>query len=122
MKKSLAVGKRFMTTELRTNSGKGWRRGLALVVAVLFSLYPVMPASFNVVAKEKLSSFPASALSSIGGCNLKSARGQVQHVIYIQFDNTHFTRDNANVPSDLELMPHLLLKGMELFSPIITRL
>ncbi len=29
-------------------------------------------------------------------------------MIYIQFDNTHFTRDNHNVPSDLEQMPHLL--------------
>jgi hypothetical protein len=29
-------------------------------------------------------------------------------VIYVQFDNTHFTRDNPNVPSDLEQMPHLL--------------
>jgi hypothetical protein len=34
--------------------------------------------------------------------------GQIQHVIYIQFDNTHFTRDNPNVPSDLEQMPNLL--------------
>lgn len=34
--------------------------------------------------------------------------GDVQHVIYIQFDNTHFNRDNPNVPSDLEQMPHLL--------------
>lgn len=32
----------------------------------------------------------------------------VKHVIYIQFDNVHFTRDNPNVPSDLEQMPHLL--------------
>jgi hypothetical protein len=32
----------------------------------------------------------------------------VQHVINIVFDNTHFTRDNPNVPSDLEQMPHLL--------------
>jgi hypothetical protein len=29
-------------------------------------------------------------------------------VIYIQFDNTHLRRDHANVPSDLEQMPHLL--------------
>jgi hypothetical protein len=29
-------------------------------------------------------------------------------VIQIQFDNTHFRRDRANVPSDLEQMPHLL--------------
>lgn len=32
----------------------------------------------------------------------------IKHVIYIQFDNVHFTRDNPNVPSDLEQMPHLL--------------
>jgi len=42
------------------------------------------------------------------GCNLKSARGDIKHVIYIQFDNVHFTRDNPNVPSDLEQIPHLL--------------
>src|SRR5438094_5200878 len=32
----------------------------------------------------------------------------IKHVIQIQFDNTHFLRDRANVPSDLEQMPHLL--------------
>src|SRR5260370_38109854 len=42
------------------------------------------------------------------GCLLNSANGNIQHVIYIQFDNTHFTRDNPNVPSDLEQSPHLL--------------
>lgn len=42
------------------------------------------------------------------GCQLNSPRGNIQHVIYVQFDNTHFTRDNPNVPSDLEQMPHLL--------------
>jgi hypothetical protein len=31
----------------------------------------------------------------------------VKHVIYIQFDNVHLTRDNPNVPSDLEQMPNL---------------
>jgi hypothetical protein len=33
---------------------------------------------------------------------------KIKHVIYIQFDNTHFRRDNPNVPSDLEQMPNLL--------------
>src|SRR5262245_52848217 len=42
------------------------------------------------------------------GCQLNSANGQIQHVISIVFDNTHFTRDNPNVPSDLEQMPNLL--------------
>src|SRR5712691_6051672 len=43
------------------------------------------------------------------GCQFSaSARTQIQHVIYIQFDNVHFRRDNPNVPSDLEQMPNLL--------------
>ena len=41
-------------------------------------------------------------------CQLKSSDRQIKHVIYVQFDNTHFLRDNPNVPSDLEQMPHLL--------------
>lgn len=32
----------------------------------------------------------------------------VKHVVSILFDNVHFFRDNPNVPSDLEQMPHLL--------------
>ena len=35
-------------------------------------------------------------------------KGNIKHVIYVQFDNTHFMRDNPNVASDLEQMPHLL--------------
>src|SRR5258706_3178888 len=51
----------------------------------------------------------ASAAPTAGGsCQLHSPKGNIQHVIYIQFDNTHFRRDNPNVPSDLEQMPHLL--------------
>ncbi len=42
-----------------------------------------------------------------GPCRL-GPDGRIQHVIYIQFDNVHLTRDNPNVPSDLEQMPHLL--------------
>jgi len=57
-------------------------------------------------------SAPASAASAktsnLNPCQLDSAHDQIQHVIQIQFDNTHFTRDNPNVPSDLEQMPHLL--------------
>jgi hypothetical protein len=41
-------------------------------------------------------------------CQLNAAQGDIRHVIYIQFDNTHFRRDNPHVPSDLEQMPHLL--------------
>jgi len=41
-------------------------------------------------------------------CGLNSPKGKIKHVIYVQFDNTHFVRDNPNVPSDLEQMPSLL--------------
>ena len=44
-----------------------------------------------------------------GGSNVGLGKnGNIKHVIYIQFDNTHFQRDNPNVPSDLEQMPNLL--------------
>jgi hypothetical protein len=46
--------------------------------------------------------------ASAAVCPLNANGATVQHVIYVQFDNTHFTRDNPNVPSDLEQMPHLL--------------
>jgi hypothetical protein len=41
-------------------------------------------------------------------CNLNSPGGKIKHVVYVEFDNVHFTRDNPNVPSDLEQMPNLL--------------
>ena len=41
------------------------------------------------------------------GCAL-GANGKIRHVIYVMFDNTHYTRDNPNVPSDLQQMPNLL--------------
>jgi hypothetical protein len=46
--------------------------------------------------------------SPASGCQLHSAKGDIQHVIYLIFDNVHFLRDNPNVPSDLEQMPNLL--------------
>jgi hypothetical protein len=50
----------------------------------------------------------AAPMQAASSCQLNSPKGNIQHVIYIQFDNTHFRRDNPNVPSDLEQMPHLL--------------
>ena len=32
----------------------------------------------------------------------------IKHVIYLQFDNVHYLRDDPNVPSDLEQLPNLL--------------
>ena len=65
-------------------------------------------AAFLVVqgAGAKTDAKPAPAAAS--GCHLNSASGNIKHVMYFQFDNTHLLRDNPNVPSDLEQMPHLL--------------
>jgi hypothetical protein len=43
-----------------------------------------------------------------GACQISSGQGNIRHVIFIIFDNTHFRRDNPNVPSDLEQMPNEL--------------
>src|SRR5438105_14570867 len=51
---------------------------------------------------------PVRAAGEAPSCVLASPSGAVSHVIYVQFDNTHFTRDNPKVPSDLEQMPNLL--------------
>ena len=47
----------------------------------------------------------AAGPASPNGCHLGNG---VKHVIEITFDNVHFFRGNPNVPSDLEMMPHLL--------------
>ena len=46
--------------------------------------------------------------ATASGCRLNSANGKIKHVVYLQFDNTHYLRDNSSVASDLQQMPHLL--------------
>src|SRR5215475_12840349 len=55
-----------------------------------------------------LALLPFGAAQAATSCTLNAANPNIRHVIYIQFDNTHFLRDNPSVPSDLEQMPHLL--------------
>jgi hypothetical protein len=49
----------------------------------------------------------ASAIASPAASSCQLGNG-VQHVVNVVFDNVHLTRDNPNVPSDLEQMPNLL--------------
>src|SRR5882724_2351063 len=71
---------------------------------------------FRLVLRLALIGLEAAVLFSCGSllaaaqssCQFNSAQGKIQHVIYVQFDNMHLMRDNPNVPSDLEQMPHLL--------------
>jgi len=65
-------------------------------------------AASGLAATPLAVSSSGSAVKADDGCALNSAKGQIKHVIHIQFDNTHLRRDNPNVPSDLEQMPHLL--------------
>ncbi|MBV9381117.1 MAG: hypothetical protein JO242_10650, partial [Streptosporangiaceae bacterium] len=51
---------------------------------------------------------PRAASAGNGRACALGADRNVKHVIYLQFDNTHFSRDNPHVPSDLEQMPNLL--------------
>jgi hypothetical protein len=83
------------------------RRLLILVVLVLAG---AAAAAFGGASKTEAAPAGASPVTAGNGCELK---GGIKHVIYLVFDNTHFLRDNPNVPSDLEQMPNLLnfLKG-----------
>lgn len=75
-------------------------------------------ASLAVLAA--IAAWPHAARASTPTCQLRGPGGLVTHVVYIQFDNVHFRRDNPNVPSDLEQMPHLL-KFMEGNGTLLTR-
>src|SRR5262249_22915759 len=61
----------------------------------------------GVLAPGVMTAAAAASPASSGSCRLGPG-GKIKHVIYIQFDNTHYTRDNPNVPSDLQQMPNLL--------------
>jgi hypothetical protein len=50
----------------------------------------------------------AGAGAAHADCGLRSAGGDIKHVIHIQFDNVHLRRDNPDVPSNLEQIPNLL--------------
>jgi hypothetical protein len=80
-------------------------RVLLLGVAVLASL---VGAGLVTARATNAGSAAVSGAATASGCQLNSAKGKIKHVIYVQFDNTHFRRDNPNVPSDLEQIPHLL--------------
>jgi hypothetical protein len=71
-------------------------------------VFACLVAAGVAVAEARTGGRSLQAAAADPTCQLSSAKGNIKRVIYIQFDNTHFLRDNANVPSDLEQMPHLL--------------
>ncbi|MFZ2016072.1 MAG: hypothetical protein WAV00_19820, partial [Nocardioides sp.] len=75
---------------LRTMGGAGLATG-ALVL-------PALTGAFHATGQTTPAPTPSS-------CHLGHG---ISHVINIVFDNVHFGRDNPNVPSDLQRMPHLM--------------
>ncbi len=79
------------------------RRSSGLAVSAMLLASGALAAG---AAPSAAGTATAAHLSTAGtGCQLGNG---VKHVISIVFDNVHFSRDNPNVPSDLEQMPHLL--------------
>ena len=50
----------------------------------------------------------ASRAEAPAPCTLGNGAGSIKHVVYLQFDNTHYRTDYQSVTSDLRQMPHLL--------------
>ena len=90
--------------------GKFHGRALTLLAAstLAVSLGGTLAASASAGAQVGSAALAASqSQQHATGCAL-GPTGSIKHVIDIQFDNVHFTRDNPNVPSDLQQMPNLL--------------
>ncbi|HEV3308900.1 MAG TPA: hypothetical protein VG815_00030, partial [Chloroflexota bacterium] len=88
---------------------RSWKRAFIVSVA-LFALCQ-LPATQAAAGKTLGTAathsgvVQASRSYAPDGCQMGNG---VSHVVELVFDNLHFNRDNPNVPSDLEQMPHLL--------------
>ena len=78
------------------------RRLTAVAGSAALAISALLGAGLGSAAIAAAPAGPVQSTCALG------PNGQVRHVIYVQFDNTHLRRDSANVPSDLEQMPHLL--------------
>ena len=72
------------------------------LAALTLSVAAAGPASANPAQQQQ---DQGNGHGNTSNCRLGNG---VKHVVNIVFDNVHFFRDNPNVPSDLEQMPHLL--------------
>ena len=89
-------------TQQFTRATRNPRRLLTMVAGTAAALTAVALSGTTAYATTTLA--PATATAG-PTCQLGNG---VQHVVNLVFDNVHFARDNPNVPSDLEQMPHLL--------------
>lgn len=83
--------------------------GFALFVALVSGVAQAEPSlGARASGGTPPSATGAAGATGLGGLACAGGSGDVQHVIYVQFDNTHLLRDRPDVPSDLEQMPHLM--------------
>jgi hypothetical protein len=83
--------------------GVSWFRGASVVATVGLGLM-LIPVATGTAPGAAGAGRPGSG----SACSL-GPNGVIKHVIYMQFDNTHFTRtpQNPNVASDIEQIPAL---------------
>ena len=81
---------------------------LAVVAGTALALAAVVPAAATTAQPARSGqAMRQQVVAAPSACALGPARS-VRHVIYLQFDKVHLSRDNPNVPSDLQQMPALL--------------
>ncbi|HET7885535.1 MAG TPA: hypothetical protein VFL62_04845 [Bradyrhizobium sp.] len=77
---------------------KAWLRGTSISALIATAAVAFAPSSAQADQHA-----PVQA-----SCHFQSAGNKIKRVVFLTFDNVHLRRDNPNVPSDLEQMPHLL--------------
>ncbi len=88
---------------------KAWLRGTSIAFApqlrkpLATTLIAAAAAAFASGSAKADQHAPVQA-----SCHFQSAGDKIKRVVFLTFDNVHLRRDNPNVPSDLEQMPHLL--------------
>src|SRR5438034_2349986 len=73
--------------------------------SVLAALAVVVVTAIVVLGLGTVQTASGKAHAAAAGCTFANG---IKHFVYMQFDNTHYMRDNPSVASDLEQMPHLL--------------
>ena len=76
------------------------RRRMGAVGVLLFACLIAAGVAAAQVGRVSGARSAAAGSSCLGG--------PIKHMVYLQFDNTHYNKDRPNVASDLEQMPHLL--------------
>jgi hypothetical protein len=101
--KKKALSRTGVFTRFSKSLRDALRGALALIAILALVLTPAAPGLYAAPSPAK-APMPMPDEGDQDGCKLS---GPIKHVIYIQFDNVHFRRDNPNVPSDVEQMPNL---------------